>query len=41
MNFPTQSVTLKEIFQVFLKMGLLGFGGPSAHTALMLKEVVE
>lgn len=41
MNFPTQSVTLKEIFQVFLKMGLLGFGGPAAHTALMRKEVVE
>ena len=30
----------KEIFKVFLKLGILGFGGPAAHIAMMREEVV-
>ena len=30
-----------ELIQVFLKISLLGFGGPNAHLALMLDEVVD
>jgi len=33
--------TLGELFRVFLKLAFLGFGGPNAHLALMLEEVVE
>lgn len=33
--------TLGELFAVFLRLALLGFGGPNAHLALMLEEVVE
>jgi len=32
---------LREVAQVFLRLGALSFGGPAAHTALMQKEVVE
>lgn len=31
---------IKEIFRLFLKLGLIGFGGPAAHIALMREEVV-
>jgi chromate transporter len=31
---------LKEIAKLFLKLGIIGFGGPAAHIALMQKEVV-
>lgn len=41
MNSSTKSVPLKDVFQVFLKLGVLGFGGPLAHMAMMRKEVVE
>lgn len=41
MNSSTNQVSLKDIFSVFLKLGLFGFGGPAAHVAMMRKEVVE
>jgi len=34
-------VSLRDLARVFLRISLLGFGGPSAHIALMLDEVVE
>lgn len=36
---PTSST--REILGLFLKLGLIGFGGPAAHIALMEKEAVE
>ena len=33
--------SLFELVRVFVKISLLGFGGPTAHLALMLDEVVE
>lgn len=32
---------LKEIVQVFIRLGVFGFGGPAAHIAFMQLEVVE
>ena len=33
--------TLKEIARVFIRLGVIGFGGPAAHIALMQLEIVE
>jgi chromate transporter len=33
-------VELKEIAKLFLKIGIIGFGGPAAHIAMMQDEVV-
>lgn len=32
---------LKEIFQIFLKLGFVAFGGPAAHVSMMHDEFVE
>lgn len=33
-------MTLKDIAKLFLKLGIIGFGGPAAHIAMMQDEVV-
>ncbi|MEC8573094.1 MAG: chromate transporter, partial [Pseudomonadota bacterium] len=33
--------SLRELFQVFGRIGVLSFGGPAAQIALMHKELVE
>lgn len=37
---PNTLARLKELALVFLKLGILGFGGPAAHIAMMEEEVV-
>lgn len=32
---------MKEIFNYFLKIGFIGFGGPMAHIAMMDQELIE
>ncbi|MBI3629585.1 MAG: chromate transporter [Candidatus Rokubacteria bacterium] len=32
---------MSEVAAVFLKLGIIGFGGPAAHVALMQSEVVD
>lgn len=34
------NIRIKEIAQLFLKLGFIGFGGPAAHIAMMQREVV-
>lgn len=40
MNTKQGEVSLKEIAKVFTKLGIIGFGGPAAHIAMMREEVV-
>lgn len=35
-----QSTRLKEVAQVFFKLGCVAFGGPAAHVAMMEEEIV-
>ena len=35
-----EKTRLKEIARVFLKLGIIGFGGPAVHIAMMREEAV-
>ena len=37
----TRQADLAEVATLFLKLGLIAFGGPAAHIALMREEVVR
>jgi len=36
-----KSKSLKEVAKLFLKLGVIGFGGPAVHIAMMQDEVVR
>lgn len=38
---PSRNAHLSEVARLFLKLGLIAFGGPAAHIALMRDEVVH
>jgi chromate transporter len=38
---PKKSARLKELARIFLKLGIIGFGGPAAHIAMMEEEIVR
>jgi chromate transporter len=37
----TEKKRLGEVARLFLKLGIIGFGGPAVHIALMEEEVVR
>src|SRR5688500_3200105 len=41
MNREGRGARLRELVRVFGTLGVIGFGGPAAHIALMRREVVE
>ncbi len=43
MSVPSQEqpATLTDVASVFLKLGIVAFGGPAAHVALMRRELVQ
>src|SRR4030067_1713544 len=38
---PKKSTRLKELTRIFLKLGMIGSGGPAAHIAMMEEEIVR
>jgi chromate transporter len=38
---PKKNTRLKELTRIFLKLGIIGFGGPAAHIAMMEEEIVR
>ena len=40
-NAARSTPSLATLVRVFLRISLLGFGGPNAHPALMMDEVVD
>src|SRR3954465_7901250 len=38
---PPQAASLRELAWLFLKLGVIAFGGPAAHIGLMEDEVVR
>jgi chromate transporter len=41
MDKKTEHTPLSEIAKLFLKLGIIGFGGPAVHIAMMEEEVVQ
>lgn len=40
-NLPAHGISFREATKLWLKIGLLGFGGPAGQIALMHRLLVE